>query len=54
MAPVKASGPGAKESGFGLSHDILVRLAFSAVDSFFHEVKVVGGENIPREGAVIL
>jgi glycerol-3-phosphate O-acyltransferase/dihydroxyacetone phosphate acyltransferase len=40
--------------GFGIAHSILIRIASFAVDSFFHEIKIVGGENVPTEGGVVL
>lgn len=41
-------------SGFGLSHTILVAIANFAIESFFKEIKIVGEENVPLEGGVIL
>ena len=42
------------ESGFGLAHSVLVRLACFAVDSFFHDIKIVGAENIDFDAGIIL
>lgn len=41
-------------SGFGISHTILVAIANFAIESFFKEIKIVGRENVPLEGGVIL
>jgi hypothetical protein len=41
-------------SGFGVSHTILVAIANFAIESFFKEIKIVGEENVPLEGGVIL
>ncbi|CED83161.1 Phospholipid/glycerol acyltransferase [Phaffia rhodozyma] len=41
-------------SGFGISHTILVNISNFAVDSFFSEVKVLGTENVPAQGGVVL
>lgn len=51
-APVPASTK--EPSGFGISHTILVAVANFAIESFFKEIKIVGRENVPLDGAVIL
>ena len=60
MAPVPSStedvvsGPTKEPSGFGVSHAILVQVAIFAIESFFREIKIVGSENVPVDGGVIL
>lgn len=39
---------------FGFTHKPLVALANSAITSFFREIEVIGSENVPKEGPVIL
>jgi hypothetical protein len=51
-APVPATTK--QPSGFGVSHTILVAIANFAIESFFKEIKIVGEENVPLEGGVIL
>jgi glycerol-3-phosphate O-acyltransferase / dihydroxyacetone phosphate acyltransferase len=35
-------------------HKIIVRIASWAVHSFFTEVRVIGGENVPKNGPIIV
>jgi hypothetical protein len=35
-------------------HRIIVRIASWAVHSFFTEVRVIGGENVPANGPIIV
>ena len=39
---------------FGVTHRPLVQLANSAITSFFREIEVIGSENVPVEGPIIL
>lgn len=41
-------------SDYKLLHRIIRGTASLAVDSFFTELRVVGGENVPKEGPIIV
>ncbi|CAG8553154.1 3909_t:CDS:2 [Ambispora leptoticha] len=38
---------------FGISHDIILTLARWSLHGFFRDIKVVGQENVPKEGPII-
>jgi 1-acyl-sn-glycerol-3-phosphate acyltransferase len=42
------------ETDYYVLHRILVRIASWAVYSFFTEVRVIGGENVPANGPIIV
>ena len=39
---------------FGFTHKPLVALSKSAICSFFSEIEVLGAENVPQNGPIIL
>lgn len=35
-------------------HRLIRSISSLAVDTFFHEVRVIGGENVPKDGPIIV
>lgn len=54
--PTKGRKPAPTNSpqGFGFTHKPFVKLAKSAIETFFRTIEVFGSENVPTEGPIIL
>jgi glycerol-3-phosphate O-acyltransferase/dihydroxyacetone phosphate acyltransferase len=44
----------AESNDFKALHRLIRFISDLAVHSFFHEVRIIGGENVPRHGPIIV
>lgn len=48
------SSTASTSSGFGYTHYTIRSLAKNCLTSFFREITVLGSENVPKDGPIIL